>query len=57
VSYGYKTLIIEVYVPDDVDLDDSAIDAIESAAGNEAFEQVQAWAASNGSESRSNHAG
>lgn len=36
-----KKLHLWVWVPDDVVFDDSAIEAIESAAANEAYEQVQ----------------
>lgn len=40
-----KPITVVVYVPDDVDLDDSALDAIQSAAGNEAYEQVLVYQA------------
>ena len=42
-----KEIKISVWVPDHVTLDDSSLDAIESAAGNEAYEQVQVWEAEN----------
>lgn len=38
---------VDVYVPDGVTLDESARDAIQSAAANEAYEQVQVWRAEN----------
>ena len=48
MSDVYKEIVIRVYVPENVNLDDAALNAVQSAAGNEAYEQVQVWKAENG---------
>jgi hypothetical protein len=43
-----KAITVTVYVDDHVDLDDSSLDAIQSAASNEAYEQTLVWEAEHG---------
>lgn len=42
-----KPITVTVWVPDDVDLDDSLLDQIQEAAANEAYECVAVWRAEN----------